>query len=240
MEWLFFGSIIVFHIVGVFLHELGHKIFCDIFKVKVFEVKYFNWHSDEDGVEGWVVHEKPKHLHQSLFITLGPMFTNGIVLLLFISVVNFFQINILFSIFYGVIIGLLTSLFPSKPDIVNVLQHLGHSNLNKLYKLGGKFFCYFLMIFTSEFVRLILAVILALSLLSIAPNVVDDMDGEYKVHKDCLNECISTYGNNEGFYQDYPSRKISVDIVETEYDHYTCTCYNSDKSDGFVLEYTYE
>ena len=240
MDWIFFISIAVFHVVGVFLHELGHKIFCDLFEVKVFRVKYFNWHSEEDGVEGWVIHEKPKHLRQSFFITMGPMFTNGLILALFILVVTAFKINILFSIFYGIVIGLITSLFPSKPDIDNFLEHLRPSKVNLFVKSIGSLFSYFLFLFTSELVRMILAIVLAIGLLSFAPNIVDDMDQGYEVQKDCLKKCIDTYGNSNGFYNDNVNKKIEVEIEEVSYDKYICTCYNSEQTDGFQLEYNYE
>ncbi len=134
MEWLWLISGMIAYVVGVMLHELGHKIFCDLFKVKVLHVKYFNWRSEEDGLEGWVIHEKPKKLRQSFFITFGPMFTNGIIIALFVLVVKIFKISVLASIFNGVVIGLASSLFPSGLDLHNLLEHLRYSKINSIIK----------------------------------------------------------------------------------------------------------
>jgi hypothetical protein len=53
---------------GVVIHEYGHKLFCDITKVRVRKVCYFRF----GNPAGYVVHDKPERFFQSLLIVLGP------------------------------------------------------------------------------------------------------------------------------------------------------------------------
>ncbi len=239
MDWTYLISFIFFYIIGVCLHELGHKVFCDLLGVKVFQVKYFNFRPGEDGAEGWVIHEKPKRLHQSFFITMGPMFTNGLILSLFIIVIRLFELPIIFSIVFGVIGGLTASLFPSKPDIDNFLEHLRHEVTNPLLRGIGVLFGYVLLLFTIELVTILIAVIVAIGLMNFAPSIVDDMDRGYKVQKDCLTDCIAEYGDSKGFYKDNAAKEIDIEVKEVNGRQYICTCHNSDRTDGFQLEYAY-
>ena len=61
---------------GVMLHELAHKIFCDWFRVPVFEVRYFQFGERESG---YVKHGEPKSFSQHLFICVGPLVVNSLV-----------------------------------------------------------------------------------------------------------------------------------------------------------------
>ncbi|MEM5799480.1 MAG: metalloprotease family protein [Candidatus Aenigmatarchaeota archaeon] len=53
---------------GVIIHEYGHKLFCDLAKVRVKKVCYFRF---GDPV-GYVIHEQPKNFFQTLLIVFGP------------------------------------------------------------------------------------------------------------------------------------------------------------------------
>lgn len=57
---------------GVIAHEFGHKFFCDRFKVKVHEVKYFQF----GNPVGYVVHDTPDKFYKTFFIDVGPFFVN--------------------------------------------------------------------------------------------------------------------------------------------------------------------
>lgn len=59
---------------GVIVHELAHQLFCRIFKVAVFEVKYFQF----SNPAGYVIHEKPSKQYQHLLIAVGPFILNSI------------------------------------------------------------------------------------------------------------------------------------------------------------------
>lgn len=60
---------------GVMVHELAHQLFCRLFGLAVFEVKYF-------GVEnpaGYVIHEPPKSILQNVVISTGPFLVNTLI-----------------------------------------------------------------------------------------------------------------------------------------------------------------
>ena len=61
---------------GVMLHELAHKLFCDLFRVPVFEVRYFQFGKSESG---YVKHGEPKTFSQSFWISTGPLIINSFV-----------------------------------------------------------------------------------------------------------------------------------------------------------------
>lgn len=60
---------------GVIVHEMAHQIFCRLSKVAVFEVKYFQ----VENPAGYVRHEIPKKISQSVLISIGPFFVNTII-----------------------------------------------------------------------------------------------------------------------------------------------------------------
>ena len=71
---------------GVMIHEIGHAVFCLIFRHKIVEMKLFS--PDEDGTLGYVNHSyNPKSFYQRIgnfFIGTGPIWF-GITVLWFIS-----------------------------------------------------------------------------------------------------------------------------------------------------------
>ena len=88
---------------GVMIHEIGHAVFCLIFRHKIVEMKLFS--PEEDGTLGYVNHSyNPKSFYQRIgnfFIGTGPIWF-GITILCFVSwlllpsemeVGNFFSTN---------------------------------------------------------------------------------------------------------------------------------------------------
>ncbi|HEY0609058.1 MAG TPA: metalloprotease family protein [Chitinophaga sp.] len=59
---------------GVVVHEFAHQLFCRIFGVAIFEVKYFQI----GNPAGYVVHEPVRNPVHQLFIGTGPFFVNTI------------------------------------------------------------------------------------------------------------------------------------------------------------------
>jgi hypothetical protein len=59
---------------GVIVHELAHQFFCRLQGVAIFKVCYFRL----GNPSGFVLHEIPKHPHQSILIGLGPFLVNSI------------------------------------------------------------------------------------------------------------------------------------------------------------------
>ena len=97
----------IFLIPGVIAHEFGHKIFCDMFNVKVHKVRYFAFKDPP----GFVVHDQPKGFTQTFFITIGPIIFNT--LLSILSAI--FAMNYsLFFVWFSVSIA--SQSFPSKGD----------------------------------------------------------------------------------------------------------------------------
>jgi len=60
---------------GVIIHELGHKIFCNLLGVRVYKVCYFRFGQPA----GYVIHEFPHWFSQSFFISVGPLITGTII-----------------------------------------------------------------------------------------------------------------------------------------------------------------
>ncbi|WP_143309549.1 DUF3267 domain-containing protein [Chitinophaga vietnamensis] len=57
---------------GVIVHEFAHQLFCRLFGVAIFEVKYFQ----VDNPVGYVIHEVPSRPSQQLWISIGPFIVN--------------------------------------------------------------------------------------------------------------------------------------------------------------------
>ena len=93
---------------GVIIHELGHKIFCELLGVKVHKVCYFRFKSPV----GYVIHEKPQKFSQSFFITIGPFIINTFFALLIFVIGKFTNFGIF--AWLGISIGM--HAFPSSGD----------------------------------------------------------------------------------------------------------------------------
>jgi hypothetical protein len=66
---------------GVILHELGHLFFCLVAGVKVYKVKLFSFKQ----VAGFVEHDEPHGLIQSILISFGPLTFNSLASLILFS-----------------------------------------------------------------------------------------------------------------------------------------------------------
>ncbi len=126
---------------GVMLHEFSHWIMCDLFNVKVHEVKFFSLKEVEfssifdASPVGWVIHEKPKKFLQSFFISTGPFFINTfLALILFRLMINFGGSETYIGLFFGwLAISFAVNSFPSNGD-AEVLWEEGNEELkNKNY-----------------------------------------------------------------------------------------------------------
>lgn len=113
---------------GIMVHEIAHKLFCDLFNLKVYKVCYLNVGSE---VGGYVVHERSNTFHIDLLIGIAPLMVNTLVcmLLTFPHSISTLLLGTSFgyatsSAYYaasivlyalGIIIG--TCAFPSKKDL---------------------------------------------------------------------------------------------------------------------------
>ncbi|MFY0252915.1 metalloprotease family protein [Chitinophaga sp. 30R24] len=57
---------------GVIVHEFAHQLFCRLYGIAIFEVKYFQ----VGNPLGYVIHEIPRNPAQQLMISIGPFFVN--------------------------------------------------------------------------------------------------------------------------------------------------------------------
>ncbi|MBS1700752.1 MAG: DUF3267 domain-containing protein [Armatimonadetes bacterium] len=64
---------------GVIVHELAHAIFCRLYGVAIYEVKFFRFAVGLRQPVGYVIHEGAKKASQNLMISIGPFFVNTII-----------------------------------------------------------------------------------------------------------------------------------------------------------------
>ncbi len=60
---------------GIIVHELAHRVCCDLFKVRVLRVCYFRL----GDPAGFVLHERPPSPAVACVITLAPLLVNSVV-----------------------------------------------------------------------------------------------------------------------------------------------------------------
>lgn len=65
---------------GVIIHEISHRFFCDLAKIPVYEVRYFNL--DAGKFAGYVSHGKVNDLKSSFLISIGPLIINSLLCML--------------------------------------------------------------------------------------------------------------------------------------------------------------
>lgn len=61
---------------GVIVHELAHALFCRLFGLKLFEVKYMQFVVGFGQPAGYVIHEPAKEAWKNVLVGLGPFFVN--------------------------------------------------------------------------------------------------------------------------------------------------------------------
>lgn len=120
--------------VGTPVHELGHAIFCLIFRHKITEIKLFSPNA-EDGTLGYVNHSfNPKSIYQKIgnfFIGIGPIIFGTFIIyaLLYYLVPNTHEVfnsidaqsKILVKGVHGEIHGILSSLWSSSLNTLETL-----------------------------------------------------------------------------------------------------------------------
>ncbi|HEY9733815.1 MAG TPA: hypothetical protein V6C89_18025 [Drouetiella sp.] len=111
---------------GVICHEFAHRLFCDLAKVPVYKVVYFQL----SNPSGYVIHGKVPDLKSAFLISVGPFFVNTILcsLISFSAAIPFFLLGDykstgafgMLQIWLAISIGM--HAFPSKQDLDNFLQ----------------------------------------------------------------------------------------------------------------------
>jgi len=112
---------------GVIVHELGHFVFCKLFKLPVFDVCFFR----VGNPSGYVIHGATKNAGQHMLITFGPFIVNTLLGAVIaapavIPVMQFDGGGLLdyFLIWLGVSIAM--HAFPSTGDAASLWQGLWH------------------------------------------------------------------------------------------------------------------
>jgi len=114
----------VFTFPGVVMHEVAHRLVCDLLNVPVYDVKYFIIHKD---AAGYVYHARTS-LGKNFLIAIAPLFVNTIFCMLFtfpLAAKNFIHyVNIapweMVSAWIGFSIGY--NAFPSNQDLRGVYE----------------------------------------------------------------------------------------------------------------------
>lgn len=112
---------------GVIVHEIAHRFFCDITKVPVYSVSYFDLSSSNPGT---VSHKQTFVLKKAFLISIGPLIINtfGCILLTLPYMISYdivgygIKIVYLFLAWLGFSMGI--HALPSKQDINNILKVL--------------------------------------------------------------------------------------------------------------------
>ncbi len=116
---------------GIIVHEIAHKFFCDIAKIPVYEVCYFQF----GDPCGYVVHAPATRLQDSLLIALGPLVVNTVLcaLLTFpaifpITILSIQDGNVVFLVLLWLGISIGMHAFPSNQDMKEFLTLVKQSH----------------------------------------------------------------------------------------------------------------
>ena len=118
---------------GVIVHEAGHRLFCHLARVPVYETCYFRF----GNPAGYVIHEQVHSYWAAFLISVAPFITNTTVaLLIFAVAVNVSSNLVAYPLYWlGLSIGMHS--FPSGEDANNLWSYSKRSfRYNPLAILG--------------------------------------------------------------------------------------------------------
>lgn len=106
---------------GVIIHEAAHLLFCRLFKLAVFDVKFFRFQNPA----GYVIHEQTDNFTAVFFVSMGPFIINSLLCVLFCSAafMPIWELNVVDPLAYffawlGLSMGM--NAFPSKEDLSHI------------------------------------------------------------------------------------------------------------------------
>lgn len=102
---------------GVVIHELGHRIFCQLVGVRVYKTVYFRF----GNPAGYVIHEAPARYSSTFLITVAPFIFNTIVALTMFFIAAHTSVMTVLFYWLGFSIGM--HAFPSSGDASSLWQH---------------------------------------------------------------------------------------------------------------------
>ncbi len=108
---------------GVMVHEAAHLLFCRVFKLAVYDVRYFQFKNPA----GYVIHEHTEDFKAIFFVSMGPFFVNSILCVLFCTAafLPVWELQVpdplgYFFAWLGLSMGM--NAFPSTTDLKNIWQ----------------------------------------------------------------------------------------------------------------------
>lgn len=111
---------------GVIMHEISHRFMCDILRIPVYGVSYFNPEAQEIG---YVIHHEITNIKHASLVAFAPLFFNSLVCMIFtfpffssliITTEGIPNIFNLISCWIGISSGI--NALPSHQDINSVLS----------------------------------------------------------------------------------------------------------------------
>lgn len=119
---------------GVIFHEFGHKLFCDLFGVRVIKVCYFRFRNPP----GYVLHEAPKNFIQSFLISVGPLISGTFFAVLFFLISQTYS-STLWEKYFFIWLGSSVALnsFPSKTDAKGLWRDTNRRIRNNILAIIG-------------------------------------------------------------------------------------------------------
>jgi hypothetical protein len=108
---------------GVIVHEAGHLFFCRLFKLQVYDVRFFRF----GNPAGYVIHEKTDQFLPLFFVSMGPFFANTLLCMVFCTAafLPVWELKVsdpmaYFFYWLGLSIGM--HAFPSTADLSNMWE----------------------------------------------------------------------------------------------------------------------
>lgn len=125
---------------GVIVHELAHALFCRMYGVAIYEVKYFHFSTTFGEPAGWVLHEPIDRPFANMMIGIGPFFVNTILGALIaapaaIPVLWFNSNNLLDLLLMWLGISVAMHAFPSTGDARSIWHGMKSPNAPLLAKV---------------------------------------------------------------------------------------------------------
>lgn len=127
---------------GIIVHELGHKLVCDLLRVPVYEACYLQM----EDPPGYVIHQPCERLGASLLISIGPLLINTLLCALITFPVVFPMLTLgieadfflKFLLWLGISIGM--HAFPSHVDMENFEDQVESQEKFSLWIIPARFF----------------------------------------------------------------------------------------------------
>ena len=158
---------------GVILHEMAHKFFCDLYRIPVYEVKYFAVSKNA----GHVIHAPITDVRKNAIIGLAPLLINSVACILFLipeflpvisrtSFVSTYSFHNVYLIWIGLSCGL--NALPSKTDLASIDNNISWplfciKKLAQILNFGGlagNFIWFMILLVVSMSMLMIFALIL--------------------------------------------------------------------------------